>query len=477
MTTQKKIEFGDFQTPTDLCDLACDVMIKLGIQPASIIEPTCGKGNFFFSAIKKFPNLKKAICNEINSEYIKEITDNPMFNKYKKIIEVKNEDFFGVNWIDISNKIDKPVTFIGNPPWVTNSKLGTIKSTNLPQKTNFQGLKGLEALTGSSNFDISEWMLIAIANILNRKDGHLAMLVKTSVARKILTFIWRNNFNLKRSHIYRIDSTKYFNVSVDACLLFCEFTKKETTNFDAQVFQSLSSIEPTRTIGFRDNQIIANIDAYSRINNITGKNKDYTWRSGIKHDCSKVMELKIINGNYINGFDEIVDIEEDYLYPMLKSSDLANNRQPTRWMIVTQKKVGQDTSEIKTKAPKTWKYLKKHSEQLDKRGSSIYKKNISFAIFGVGDYTFSDWKVAVSGFYKDIKFRLIGKIEKKQIVFDDTCYFISCKSEKEAQDITSMLNSMVGKELLDAFVFWDAKRPVTSQLLNKIDIPKALDFR
>ncbi|OGD66833.1 hypothetical protein A2442_02245 [Candidatus Campbellbacteria bacterium RIFOXYC2_FULL_35_25] len=329
-------------------------------------------------------------------------------------------------------------------------------------------------MTGSSNFDISEWMLIAMVNILKEKNGHLAMLVKTSVARKILAFIWKSGFNLKRSSIYHINSALHFDVSVDACLFFCEFTKDKVTNFDTEVFSSLDAKKPTKIIGYRNDQIIADIEAYNRIISITGRNKAYVWRSGVKHDCSKVMELKKANGKYINGLDEVVDIEDEYVYPMLKSSDLANNRKPTRWMIVTQKKVGEDTSGIKTKAPKTWKYLKNHSEYLDKRGSSIYKKNIPFAVFGIGDYTFTDWKVAVSGFYKNIQFRLIGKNDGKPTVFDDTCYFIPCSSKKEAENIVNVLNSKVGRDLMEAFVFEDAKRPVTSQLLNKIDIPKAL---
>lgn len=474
MISNKKIEFGDFQTPEILSDQVCDVLLGLGIKPTSLIEPTCGKGNFFFSALKKFPNVKNAVCNEINSEYVGEITSNPLFKKHKKIIDLKNDDFFKIDWASVTDKIKEPITFIGNPPWVTNSKLGSIKGLNLPAKTNFQGLRGFDALTGSSNFDISEWMLIAMVNILKEKKGSLAMLVKTSVARKALAFIWKNGFSLSRSSIYHIDSASHFGVSVDACLFFCEFSHNEKTNFDTKVFLSLDSKKPEKIIGYRNGQVIADVDAYKRVVSITGSNEGYVWRSGVKHDCSKVMELKRVNGKYLNGMGEIVDIEEEYVYPMMKSSDLANHRKSSRWMIVTQKKVGQDTSEIKNKAPKTWKYLNAHSEYLNSRGSSIYKKVIPFSVFGIGDYTFTDWKVAVSGFYKNIQFRLVGKQNNKPVVFDDTCYFIPCSTKKEAESIVKMLSSSIGKDLVEAFVFWDAKRPVTSQLLNKIDIKKIL---
>jgi hypothetical protein len=86
---------------------------------------------------------------------------------------------------------------LGNFPWVTNSQQGTIGSDNLPKKNNFQSHIGLDALTGKSNFDISEWMLIHAMQWLQNRDATLAMLCKTSVARKLLiTFIQKNLISL-----------------------------------------------------------------------------------------------------------------------------------------------------------------------------------------------------------------------------------------------------------------------------------------
>ena len=77
------------------------------------------------------------------------------------------------------------------------------------------------------------------------------------------------------------------------------------------------------------------------------------WRSGVKHDCTKIMELKPTDeqGVYANGHGEHVELEPAYLYPMLKSSDLAHDRDPTRYMLVPQKEVGEDTTRIKISAP------------------------------------------------------------------------------------------------------------------------------
>ena len=186
------------------------------------------------------------------------------------------------------------------------------------------------------------------------------------------------------------------------------------------------------------------------------------WRSGIKHDCSRVMELRDCGAqSFRNGFGEIVELEPTYLYPMLKSSELAKeDSEPARFMLVTQRNVGEDTSSIQHKAPRTWDYLAKYAEYLDSRSSSIYRKRPRFSIFGVGPYAFSSWKVAISGFYKKLQFRAIGPADGRPVVFDDTCYFLPCQSKDEAPRATQIVDSQAGQGFFDSVIFWDAKRPL-----------------
>ncbi|MYF19184.1 MAG: hypothetical protein F4218_00700 [Synechococcus sp. SB0677_bin_5] len=77
-------------------------------------------------------------------------------------------------------------------------------------------------------------------------------------------------------------------------------------------------------------------------------------------------------------------------------------------------------------------YFCAHGEQLDGRRSVIYRGKPRFSIFGVGDYTFAPWKVAVSGFYQIPRFVKVGPTGGKPVVFDDTVYFLSCRPEDEA---------------------------------------------
>ena len=103
------------------------------------------------------------------------------------------------------------------------------------------------------------------------------------------------------------------------------------------------------------------------------------------------MELVERNGRLSNKLGEAVDLEPDYLFPLLKSGDIAAGRPatPRQWLLLPQRFVGDDTLQLEQAAPRTWRYLLDHAEQLDARRSSIYRRQPRFAVFGVGQYTFA----------------------------------------------------------------------------------------
>jgi hypothetical protein len=117
-------------------------------------------------------------------------------------------------------------------------------------------------------------------------------------------------------------------------------------------------------------------------------------------------------------------------------------------------------------------YLESYSSILDNRKSIIYKKRPRFSVFGIGDYSFTSWKVAISGLYKNIHFSSIGQNDNKPIMVDDTCYFIPCSSENEARFIAEELNSKPCLKFLKSLIFFDAKRPINIDILSRVDLKK-----
>jgi hypothetical protein len=466
---KERIEFGDFQTPDSLACEICDFLWSQGVRPKSVVEPTCGKGSFLIASLKTFDSSKKFIATDINSEYMR-VLSSKVCSFSSADIEFKNADFFLVDWHNIFVGLPKPLLIIGNPPWVTNSELGTIAGNNLPIKTNFQNHKGLDAITGKANFDISEWMLIHLLDCAQNHVSVLAMLCKTSVARKVLRYAWQNNFRVAEASIHVIDAKRHFNVSVDACLLVCKTGRLPNVK-QCTIYKGLSTNNRTGSIGQHNSGLLVDPEKYvkwSRFDAIA----HYKWRSGVKHDCAKVLELSCEGNRFTNGLGEICDIEKDFLYPLFKSSSVANNKvgEPKLWVLITQKNMSDDPAVIEKQAPKTWDYLKEHAHLLDKRKSSIYKGRPRFSIFGIGDYAFAPWKVSISGLYKKIHFSVISPYMEKPSMVDDTCYYLPCKNQEEAISLSKLLNSEATKKFLDSFIFWDSKRPITIDVLRRINI-------
>ncbi|MBE7411424.1 MAG: hypothetical protein L6Q37_11715 [Bdellovibrionaceae bacterium] len=459
----KKIEFGDFQTPDIFANDVVNLIGKLIDKPSLVIEPTSGVGSFINAAFNLWGDQVQYRGYEINDEYYKSACSR--FEKNESILVCKT-DFFNTDWETII-KSEKNALVLGNPPWVTNAKLGSLNSNNLPKKNNFQKHRGFDAKTGKANFDIAEWMIIKLVQSMNYGNS-LAMLCKTSTARKALMHFWKNKIGVQNAKIYTINSKEIFNVSVDACLLF--LTKNESSSNTAEVYDDIYQKEYSSKFGILNNELISNLDNYIKYKNLDGFS-NCKWRSGVKHDAAQVMELSIVDNKLINGFGEFVDIEDDCVYPLLKSSDLGNGRIiPRKFVIITQKNVGEDTSSIKELYPKTWNYLEKHSNVLDNRGSSIYNNRYRFSMFGVGDYSFSDYKIAISGLYKNINFIAIPPFNNKPVMVDDTCYFIPCRTSDEAALLEMILNSYESKEFLNSLIFFDSKRPITVDILKRISL-------
>ena len=470
MKSSNQTQFGDFQTPIDLAHQVAELLRARGISPATVVEPTCGWGNFLVASIKMFGDSVKYFGFDINSEHINEAHEN-IASLDTVPCELKCEDFYDKDWTGFFNSLPEELLIIGNPPWVTNAILGSLGSKNLPEKNNFQGHRGIEAKTGKANFDVSEWMLIRLLESLHGKRATLAMLCKTTTARKILKHCWNRGFDIGDSTLYSIDAKKHFGVSVDACLLVVQ-TGETTQLKSASVYADFSCANRLANFGIYREELVSDIEAFKSVEELDGI--EYRkWRSGVKHDAVKIMELEPSGNEWVNGLGERCMIESSHLFPILKSSNLANGQlKPSKYVLLTQRKTTDDTSSISLNAPKTWQYLLAHCDVLDRRKSSIYTKRPRFSIFGVGSYTFSPWKVAISGLYKNPVFRVIGSVNGKPITLDDTCYFIPCETKEEAVFFELLLNSKVAQSFIKSLIFPDSKRPITIDVLKRIDLKK-----
>ena len=231
------------------------------------------------------------------------------------------------------------------------------------------------------------------------------------------------------------------------------------------------SLKKKTSFGWLNAKFVSDLADYTETKEIDGVSP-FEWRQGIKHDCSNVMELERVNEHFVNKLSEEIKLEEDLIYGFLKSSDLKNRviKNSRKLVILTQTKVGQETSYIQHLYPKTYNYLKANISSFQARKSSIYRGKPLFSIFGIGDYSFKPYKVAISGLYKTYHFTLVLPQNNKPIMLDDTCYFIGFDKIEYAVYATILLNSEITKAFLKSITFSDAKRVFTKDILMRLDL-------
>lgn len=465
---KKKVEFGDYQTPDSLALRVCERLLALGVKPDVVIEPTCGVGAFVKSSVAVFPKAH-VYGYEVNTSYLDSLKRDVREAGMKDRVSLKQSDFFTTDWRKIVRQHEGNLLILGNLPWVTSAVLGSIGSDNLPTKTNFLGHKGFDAITGKANFDISEWMLLALIRELHGQRYDVAMLLKTATARKIIAYVDKEKIGVNKACLISINTKKEFDAQVEACLLVLRFTGKAPKgSLEYDVFSSLEDKSPLR-MGHRQGHMIGDLDVFDAHAHLVGTSPQ-KWRSGVKHDASSVMEFTESDAGLLNGLGDVVDIEPTYLYPLLKGSDIGGGHGWRRkHVLVTQTKTGEDTAHIEKDAPKTWAYLEKHADVLERRGSSIYTRGPRFSIFGIGDYAFRPWRIAICGLYKKLNFRLVEPQGDKPYMFDDTVYFVSFDNEKDAQAALDAITSPEITSLYRSMIFFDDKRPVKASVLNHVD--------
>jgi hypothetical protein len=461
--------FGDFQTPPELAAEVWAEIDAAGVE--LVIEPTVGLGAFLATAPDPQRQLPW-IAYDIDPTYVARARLVAAARGIAARIECA--DAFGLDRTDLSAEVaGKVVLAIGNPPWVTNAAQAATGSRNLPDKLNRFGLRGLDAMTGKANFDIAEAILLSVlAALSSAAEVRLAFLIKRSVALKMAKDLLRTP-GITAAAFSRIDAQKSFGASVEAGLFQFTFRPGAVGTTDRVALAEELNQPFTSEAGIVNGRFVGNVTRYQGARQVEAEEgAGLVWRQGIKHDVSKILELKPEGSGLTNGLGESVDIEDEVLCPLFKSSDVAAGRPARRTMPLYQHDLSGPLSDLAHRWPKLSSYLAAHRVRFAARGSSIYRGKPDFMLFGVGPYTLSPFKVAISGFYKAPRFTLLraDQLGRPPLV-DDTCYMLPFTDEAEAVAMARYLNGALVQDFLLSIADITAKRPYTKDVLGRIAAP------
>jgi hypothetical protein len=167
----------------------------------------------------------------------------------------------------------------------------------------------------------------------------------------------------------------------------------------------------------------------------------YRIRHGVKDDAKAVYA---VDAETI----ERHDLESDHVYPYLKSKHIVKyGLFGHDLQLVPQRRVDEDNEdEIRTETPATYDYLDAHRDRLLDRGSSWFDDGPFYSLFGIGPYTWSEYKVVWCRLGFKPHFAVVSTITdpivgEKAVVPGDHCMFVATDDEREAHYLCALLNS------------------------------------
>lgn len=169
-------------------------------------------------------------------------------------------------------------------------------------------------------------------------------------------------------------------------------------------------------------------------------------------------------------------IEPDLVYPLIRGRDVVKwHAEPSTALLLTQNPDTRSpipTSEMKTKYPRTYDYLMGFEPDLRKRSGYIkyYSGQGPFwAIYNVGSYTLSSWKVGWPEVGATVRAGVIAPAETgKTPIPDHKVVFVPVNSGDEAYYLCGLLNSSLAQALIKGYV----EISISTHIMDNLAVPR-----
>jgi hypothetical protein len=196
---------------------------------------------------------------------------------------------------------------------------------------------------------------------------------------------------------------------------------------------------------------------------------EHTIRHGVKDDAKAVYAL---------DREQARALEPDHVYPYLKSRHVVKFGLFGHDLhLVPLRRIGEDNeAELRRDCPATHEYLAANRERLEARASSWLDRGPFYTLFGLGDYTWADYKVVWCRLGFKPHFAVVSTREdpdlgEKPVVPGDHCMFVATDDEREAHLLCALLNSAPYQRTLRS-VSGGGKASLSKSVVSKLRLPR-----
>lgn len=405
--------------------------------------------------------------------------------------------------------VDRFDFVVGTPPWVRRGHLSSEYGAATKKLWHDYGLtssKGSESRLGGGEKGLSMLFLYACSDNYLRNRGKLGFVITQTVFKAKGAEEGFRRFQLGKKQKLRVIHVDDFaelqpfewaSNRTSALILQKGASTKYPVPYTLWKKKSGLKITPDSTLreaieaSRRFNLCASPIDrtnprspwitlkpkAFDALRNVT-KKSEYQAQRGAEIDPYGVCQVRLISkqpeGDILveNTFDPgrkrirkvQAAIEPDFLYPLLRGMDISRwHANPAVFLLMVQdpqKRVGYDERWMAVNCPKTHGYLKNFEDILRGRGSKVARelaeKGAFYSMSGIGEYTFSPFKVVWQRTGRELEVAVISRgsteqIEGKIIIPAGTVSFVPSEGEEESHYICALLNSAPSRSVVLAF--------------------------
>ncbi|SNZ05084.1 N-6 DNA Methylase [Natronoarchaeum philippinense] len=385
---------------------------------------------------------------------------------------------------------------VGNPPWITWSDLPEAVQTawreGPAERLDLAPGEGATALLGHANDDISVPFVLTCADRYLAADGDAAFVLKRTIAKgpagRRLRAQRLDDQPLSVRHVHDFTDLRPFGngVRAGAAIYALSAGDDPRTPVPATAWSRDDAVPDFSTRAAIDETLgqeaaaLVPVDADDPASSWLRGDADrralgdcaHEIRHGVKDDAREVFEI---------DRETLPEIEPDRVFPYLKSRHVVkyglfgHDRR-----LVPQDQAGEDNADrLERECPRTYDYLDARRDRLEDRSSSWLDRGPFYSVFGLGEYTWAEYKVVWCRLGYKPHFAVVSTVEdevlgEKPVVPGDHCMFVGTDDEREAHVLCALLNSAIYQRSLDDIVS-EGKSSLSKSVVSRLYLPAIED--
>lgn len=517
-----RLALGEYYTPRGVADLAVETLDVDDFESETFLDPGCGSGVFLSACIDA---KQSALKDQLNPDALLDVITgtvygidlNPVAVKSAKLsyllsvlplltaadvdraelpvfltdaLELTRDDTIGYRGESLDPTVDH---LVGNPPWITWGNLSE-SVRNAWRETYVDQLdllphRGIETRLGHGNDDISvPFVLVCVHQYLD-EGGDASFVLKRSVTKGPAGRLFRaqrvGSRPLAVRHVHDFNSLHPFGDSVDVYSAIYTLdadtdpqspiaTDSWTVEDTTPEFSSVETMEKTLEREETGLVPVDDEDSASSWIRSDAENRalgecEHEIRHGVKDDAKAVYSIDA---------SQLDQLEHDHIYPYLRSKHVVKYGLfgHDRHLVPLEKANQDNERELSGNCPQTYDYLDSNRATLDNRSSSWLDNGAFYNVFGLGEYTWSEYKVVWCRLGFKPHFAVVSTVDdeslgEKTVVPGDHCMFISTDERYEAHFLCGLLNSSPYQQSLDGIAS-QGKSSLSKTVVSRLELPQ-----